>query len=42
MITFLVTASGVTVFDVGSVFWGLVAGMLLYGARHFVHRPGKA
>ncbi|MGH6907271.1 MAG: benzoate/H(+) symporter BenE family transporter, partial [Aestuariivirga sp.] len=42
LITFLVTASGVTVFDVGSVFWGLVAGMLLYGARHFVHGPGKA
>jgi benzoate membrane transport protein len=28
LITFLVTASGVTLFDVGSAFWGLVAGVL--------------
>lgn len=34
LITFLVTASGVTVLGVGSAFWGLGAGMLLYGARH--------
>ena len=37
LITFLVTASGVTVLGVGSAFWGLVAGMLVYGARHLVH-----
>jgi benzoate membrane transport protein len=37
LITFLVTASGVAFFGVGSAFWGLVAGMLLYGARHLVH-----
>ncbi|MBC8035950.1 MAG: benzoate/H(+) symporter BenE family transporter [Rhizobiales bacterium] len=41
LITFLVTASGVTVFGVGSAFWGLMAGMLLYGARHFLHGMGK-
>ncbi|MFL1485901.1 benzoate/H(+) symporter BenE family transporter [Marinobacter sp. LN3S78] len=28
LITFLVTASGVTLFDVGSAFWGMVAGVL--------------
>jgi len=42
LITFLVTASGVTVLGVGSAFWGLVAGMLLYGARHFLHGIGKS
>ena len=41
LITFLVTASGVAVFGVGSAFWGLVAGMVLYGARHFLHGTGK-
>jgi benzoate membrane transport protein len=34
MLTFLVTASGLTVFGVGSAFWGLLAGLLLYAARH--------
>jgi benzoate membrane transport protein len=28
LITFLVTASGVTLFGIGSAFWGLVAGVL--------------
>ena len=28
LITFLVTASGVTLFEIGSAFWGLVAGGL--------------
>lgn len=28
LITFLVTASGVTLFSVGSAFWGIVAGLL--------------
>jgi len=27
-VTFLVTASGVTLFGIGSAFWGLVAGVL--------------
>lgn len=30
LLTFLVTASGFTVFSVGSAFWGLVVGMLAY------------
>ena len=33
--TFLVSASGITVYGVGAPFWGLVAGLVLYGARHF-------
>lgn len=32
--TFLVTASGITLLGVGSAFWGLVAGLVLFGARH--------
>ena len=36
LITFLVTASGVTVAGVGSAFWGLAAGLILYGARHLL------
>lgn len=36
LVTFLVTASGVTFLGVGSAFWGLVAGLALYGARHVV------
>jgi benzoate membrane transport protein len=32
--TFLVSASGITFYGVGAPFWGLVAGLLLYGARH--------
>jgi benzoate membrane transport protein len=38
LITFLVTASGVTFFGVGSAFWGLVAGLVLFGARHLIKR----
>jgi benzoate membrane transport protein len=30
MVTFLVTASGITLAGVGSAFWGLVAGGLCY------------
>lgn len=36
LITFLVTASGVTFLGVGSAFWGLVAGLGLFGARHLI------
>jgi benzoate membrane transport protein len=32
--TFLVSASGITFYSVGAPFWGLVAGLVLYGARH--------
>ena len=38
LITFLVTASGLTIAGVGSAFWGLVAGLALFGARHLVKR----
>jgi benzoate membrane transport protein len=36
LITFLVTASGITFFGVGSAFWGLVAGLVLFGTRHMI------
>lgn len=32
--TFLVSASAITIYGVGAPFWGLVAGLVLYGARH--------
>jgi benzoate membrane transport protein len=35
LITFLVTASGVTLFGIGSAFWGLVAGTLALGILRF-------
>lgn len=35
LITFLVTASGVTLFGVGAAFWGLVAGALALGVLRF-------
>ena len=34
VVCFLVTASGLTIAGVGSAFWGLVAGLVLYGIRH--------
>ena len=34
LLTFLVTASGISLFGVGSAFWGLMAGLLLFAARH--------
>lgn len=33
-VTFLVTASGISFHGVGAAFWGLVAGLVLFGARH--------
>jgi benzoate membrane transport protein len=38
LVTFLVTASGLTIAGVGSAFWGLVAGLVLFGARHLINR----
>lgn len=38
LITFLITASGMTLFSVGSAFWGLLAGML---AWHLLRRPAS-
>jgi benzoate membrane transport protein len=37
LLTFLVTASGVSIAGIGSAFWGLVAGLLLFAARHLIH-----
>lgn len=33
--TFLVSASGITIYGVGAPFWGLVVGLVLYGARYY-------
>jgi len=34
LVTFLVTASGVSIAGIGAAFWGLMAGIVLFGARH--------
>ncbi len=34
-ITFLVTASGLTFWGIGSAFWGLIAGLAMYGFVHW-------
>ena len=36
--TLAVTVSGVTLMGVGSAFWGLVAGLVLFGARHLIQQ----
>ncbi len=33
LVTFLVTASGITLFGIGAAFWGLVVGLVLWGAK---------
>lgn len=33
-VTFVVTASGLTAFGVAAAFWGLVAGLLVWGLGH--------
>lgn len=38
LVTFLVTASGLTILGVGSAFWGLLAGLALFAARHLLQR----
>lgn len=35
IVTFLVTASGFAVFGIGSAFWGLVAGLLVWGMKSY-------
>jgi benzoate membrane transport protein len=42
LITLAVTASGVTVLDIGSAFWGLVAGLLVYAVLTFEPRTRSA
>jgi benzoate membrane transport protein len=39
LVTFLVTASGVTLAGIGSAFWGLVAGVATVGILRAGHRP---
>ena len=34
MVTFLVTASGLTLLGIGAAFWGLLAGVTLWGLKH--------
>ena len=41
LVTFLVTASGVTLLGIGSAFWGLVAGVLALAVLHAWRRPSK-
>ena len=41
LVTFLVTASGVSIFDVGSAFWGLLGGVLANAALSPGRRRGK-
>ncbi|MCU0951097.1 MAG: benzoate/H(+) symporter BenE family transporter [Burkholderiaceae bacterium] len=38
LVTFLVTASGLTLWSIGSAFWGLVAGLLALAARRWLAR----
>ena len=38
VVTFAVTASGMSVFDIGSAFWGLLAGLVVYGLDRTVRR----
>lgn len=41
-VTFLVTASGLTLFGIGSAFWGLVAGILTWLLLHMPLRRSKS
>ena len=36
LLTFLVTASGASALGIGAPFWGLMAGLLLHGARRLL------
>jgi benzoate membrane transport protein len=42
IVTFLATASGLTLLGVGSAFWGLAAGFLALGARALARRRARA
>lgn len=42
VITFLMTASGVSFFGVGSAFWGLIAGLVAYAILVWRRKPRKA
>jgi benzoate membrane transport protein len=36
LVTFLVTASGISIWDVGAAFWGLLAGLFVWGAKRIL------
>jgi benzoate membrane transport protein len=36
VVTFLVTASGITILGVGAAFWGLLAGLLVWGLKRLI------
>jgi benzoate membrane transport protein len=38
LVTFLTTASGITLFGVGAAFWGLLAGLLLWAVQRKARR----
>jgi benzoate membrane transport protein len=33
LVTFLVTASGVTIYGIGAAFWGLLAGLVVWALK---------
>jgi benzoate membrane transport protein len=41
LLTFIVTGSGFTVFGIGAAFWGLLAGLLLWGAKSQLRGAGR-
>lgn len=38
LVTFLTTASGITLFGIGAAFWGLLAGLILWGTQRSARR----
>ena len=38
LVTFLTTASSITLFGIGAAFWGLLAGLILWGAQRYARR----
>jgi benzoate membrane transport protein len=38
LVTFLITASGIVILDVGAPFWGLLAGLIVWFAKRAVSR----
>ena len=42
MVTFLVTASGLSAFGIGSAFWALIAGLLVWGWLSLKSRKSQA
>ena len=39
LVTFLVTAADFKLFGIGSAFWGLVAGLVIWGIKKMKERP---